>query len=89
MGITEVGAATSEVTMNHSSLEKGCNLIFVDLSLLVHSLGVYPVYNMLLDKMGAIREGGVDLFAFFQPETHSDKSVVSLFTSIADEVITL
>jgi hypothetical protein len=89
MGLTEIGAALAGVIKDNFDAEKTCTVIFMDLSLLIHSFGAYPVYNMLLNKMGALREGGVSLFAFLHPETHTDKSVVSLFTSIADEVIKL
>ena len=47
------------------------------------------VLKMLLGKMGALRESGLDLYAFFIPEMHSNKSVVSLFANIADEIIKL
>lgn len=89
MGITQIGAALYEVIKRHSNTKKRSTVIFTDLSLLIHSFGVYPVYNMLLNKMGALREEGADLFAFLHPDTHSDSSVVSLFTNIADETIKL
>lgn len=89
MDLTHIGAALSEVTKKGLDPEKGCAVIFMDLSLLIHSFGADPVYSMLLSKMGALREGSVDLFAFLHPETHADKSIVPLFTSIADEVIKL
>jgi len=89
MGITHVGATLSEVIKKHSNLENGCTVFFTDLSLLVHLFGALPCYTMLLNKMGSLREEEVNLFAFIHPETHSDKSVVSLFTSISDKVIKL
>jgi len=89
MGITQIGATLSEVTRKYLELDEGCTVVFMDLSVLVHMYGAYPVYNMLLSKMGSIREAGVNLFAFFHPETHSDQSVVSLFTSISNEIIKL
>lgn len=89
MGITQIGATLSEVIGKNPNPGEGCTVILMDLSLLIHSFGAYPVYNMLLNKMGALREEGADLFAFFHPDTHSDSSVVSLFTNIADEIIKL
>lgn len=88
MGITEIGATISEVIKQHSSAGN-CTIIFSDLSLLIHAFGIYPIYNLLLSKMGGLREAGIKMFAFFNPETHSDKSIVSLFTSISDDVIKL
>ena len=49
----------------------------------------YPIYNMLLNKMGALREKGVELVAFINLDTHVDKSIISLFADIADEVVKL
>jgi hypothetical protein len=89
MGLTQIGAALSEVIKTQPNPSKSFDLIFLDLSILVHSFGIYPIYHMLLTKLGSLREGGVSLFAFLQPETHSDKSIVPLFTSIADEIIKL
>jgi len=89
MGLQEIGATLSGVIKKYYKLEKGCTVIFTDLSLLIHVFGVYAVYNMLLNKMGSLREEKIDLFAFFHPETFSDKSVVSLFKNISNEVIEL
>ena len=89
MGITQIGAALSEVVKKLLNSEEGCMIFLIDLSLLIHVFGAHPVYYLLLNKMGLLREGKADLFAFFHPETHSDKSIVSLFTNIADEVIKL
>jgi len=89
IGITQIGAALSEVTRKYLELDESCTVIFMDLSVLIHMYGVYQVYNMLLSKMGSIREAKIKLFAFFHPETHSDQSVISLFTSISDKVIKL
>ena len=89
MGIAQVGAALSELIKEHLNSQKCCMVFFMDLSLLIHMFGVLPCYNMLLSKMGSLREAGVNLFAFFHPETHSDKSVFSLFKNIADDVIDL
>ena len=89
MGITEIGATLSEIVKKALKEEEACIVIITNLSLLIHSFGVHSVYNMFLSKMGSLREGQVDVLAFFYPETHSDKSVVHLFTNIADKVIKL
>lgn len=88
MELTKIGVALSEAVKKSEKSEKGV-IIFSNLSLLIHSFEPYPVYAMLLSKMGAFREKGVEVFAFMNPETHTEKSVVSLFTDIADEVIKL
>jgi len=88
-GLTQIGATLSEVIKKHDDLRRYCTVFFTDLSLLIHVLGTYPCYNMLLNKMGSLREVEAELVAFFHPATHSDGSVVSLFESIADEVIRL
>lgn len=87
MGVTEIGAALSEVIKKHKNSEESCTIILTDLSVLIHVFGAHTCYTMLLNKMGALREAGIELLAFFHPETHSDKSVVSLFTNICDEVM--
>lgn len=89
LGITRIGATVSEVIKRYEKSERGCTLIFLDLSLLIHWYGAHPVYKMLLNKMGSLREEGIELFAFVNPETHSEKSVVSLFKSISDNIIQL
>jgi hypothetical protein len=95
MGLSQIGATLSEIIKKcgeakiESSSEEKCFVFFDNLSLLIHSFGVYPVYKLLLDKMGDLRMNGVELFAIFQPDTHKDESVVALFKSIADDVIYL
>jgi len=92
MGITEIGATLTEITKKHAKEEskeeaKG-EVILVDLSILIHTFGVHEAYSLLLNKMGALRSSGVPLVAVFHPETH-EKSVVSLFKTITDDVIQL
>jgi hypothetical protein len=89
MGLTQIGAAFSQATSQCQKTEKGCTVIFLHLSLLIQVFGAEAVYNMLLNKMGYIRENGVTLYAIFYPTMHSDASVVSLFTRLADESIKL
>lgn len=88
MGITEIGATISEIIKKHLGADD-CTIIFSDLSLLIHVFGIYPIYNLLLSKMGGFREAGIEMLVFFHPETHGDNSVPSLFESISDEVIKL
>jgi hypothetical protein len=88
-GLTQIGATLSEVIKKHEDSSRHCTVFFTDLSLLIHVLGTYPCYNLLLNKMGSLREAGVELVALFHSKTHNDRSVVSLFESIADEVIRL
>jgi hypothetical protein len=89
MGLTQIGAVLSETVRESENPKNQCAIIFSNLSLLVHLFKPYPVYNMLLNKMGALREKGIELVAYMNPETHADKSVVSLFADIADEAVKL
>jgi hypothetical protein len=94
MGITQIGATLSEIIKRSETNQKSRSdqrsvVIFDNLSLLVHSFGVHQVYNLLLDKMGALRTNRIELFAIFQPETHNDESITPLFKSISDEIIDL
>jgi len=89
MGITKVGATLSEVIKKQSHSEKSGTIVLMNLSLLINIFGTFEVYNMILDKRGALRERRVDLFAFLHPETHGDKSIVPLFANISDQVIKL
>ncbi len=87
MGLAQIGAVTSEVVKKYTNSDKGCTIIFLDISILTHYFGINRVYEMILNKLGSIRENKVELFALIHPETHSEASTVSLFKSIADEVI--
>jgi hypothetical protein len=89
MGLTQIGAAFSQATSQCQKSEKGCTVIFLHLSLLIQVFGAEAVYNLLLNKLGYIRENGITLYAVFYPAMHSDTSVVSLFTRLADESIKL
>lgn len=85
--LTIIGATLSEAMEKHSSTN---NLtIFMNLSNLIHLFGGYPVYNLLLNKIGSLRDKGVELLVFLNPKTHNDKSLVSLFESVVDEIIKL
>ena len=89
MGLTQIGAALSQATKQCQKTENGCTVVFLHLSLLIQVFGAEAVYNMLLNKMGYLRENGVNLYAVFYPTMHSDASIVSLFTRLADESIKL
>ena len=89
MDITEIGATLFELTRKYSHTGGGCVVIFTDLSVLIHSFSVDDVFNMLLEKLGSLREAGVSLYAFFHPETHSDPAVARLFENISDSVLKL
>lgn len=83
MGLTEVGAALSEIAQSNRD---ECAVFLSNFSLLVHTFGAYPCYNMILSKMGEIRRANVDVIVFVSPETHNDKSVIPLFTNISDKL---
>ncbi len=89
MGLTQIGAALTQATKQCEKSDKGCTVVFLHLSLLIQVFGSEAVYNMLLNKMGYMRENGITLYAVFYPSMHSDASVVSLFTRLADESIKL
>ena len=89
MGLAQVGAALLQATKQCKQSESGCTVVFLHLSLLIHLFGAESVYNMLLTKMGYLRENGIMLYAVFYPSMHGDQSVVSLFTRLADEIIKL
>ena len=82
MGLTQIGAALSQATKQCQKTENGCTVVFLHLSLLIQVFGAEAVYNMLLNKMGYIRENGVNLYAVFYPSMHSDPSTISLFTRL-------
>lgn len=85
MDITMIGTTISELTKKVSSSEH--SIILMDLSLLIHVFGAHPVFNLLLSKIGTLRDSGTQLFAFIDKQTHQDRSIVALFESIADEII--
>jgi hypothetical protein len=86
MGLTEIGAALSEIAQGNSNSQNQCTVFLTNFSLLIHSFGAYPCYNMILNKLGEIRRANVALFAFVSPETHNDKTVIPLFTNISDKI---
>ncbi len=89
MGLTQIGAALSQATNQCQKTDKGCTVVFLHLSLLIQVFGAEAVHNMLLNKMGYLRENGITLLAVFYPSMHSEPSTVSLFTRLADESIKL
>ena len=89
MDLVEIGAALSEVIRKCRMDEKCCSVIFTNLSVLINVFNKTDVYEMLLEKLGGLRESGVDLYAIFHPETHDDSSTAALFRDIADSVINI
>jgi hypothetical protein len=89
MDISSIGACLTEITRMYSNKKEGCDVILVDLSVLIHSFSANNILNMLLEKMGSIRESGVNLYAIFHPETFSDPSVEPLFKKMSDAVVNL
>jgi hypothetical protein len=89
MGLAQIGAALSQATSQCQKTENGCTVVFLHLSLLIQVFGAEAVYNMLLNKMGYLRENGINLYTVFYPTMHSDPSTISLFTRLADESIKL
>jgi len=89
MDIASIGACLTEITRMCLNKKEGCDVILVDLSVLIHSFGAHNILSMLLEKMGSIRESGVNLYAIFHSETFSDPSVEPLFKKISDSVVNL
>ena len=87
MDLAHIGAATTEIINNCTKNNKKATIIFLDLSVIIHLFGPRSIYNMLLNKMGSLRESQVELFGFIHPETHNDPSIFSLFKSISDETM--
>ncbi|MCK5628565.1 hypothetical protein KAI12_03780 [Candidatus Bathyarchaeota archaeon] len=89
MGLTQVGATLSQIARKCQESKKGCVVVLLNLSILIHLFGAKQVYNTLLNKMGIIRQTGISLVAVFHPDTHSDQSIGFLFKKTADEVMEL
>lgn len=89
MGLAQIGAALSQVMKQNKSSENGCVVVFFHLSLLIQLYGTDAVYEMLLNKMGYLRENGITLYLVFYPSIHNEQSTISLFTQLADETIKL
>ena len=85
-GITELGATISEIATKHFKEKSEGEIILADLSVLIHTFGVKKAYTLLLNKLGTLRVSGTKLTAIMHPETH-DEQTLSLFKSIADNVI--
>lgn len=84
-GITEVGATITEIAKRNSRPERRQEIILVDLSIMIHTLGANEVYSLLLNKMGTLRSYGTSLVAPFHTQTHED-SVIALFSTLASDI---
>jgi len=89
MGLAQIGSTLFQATSQCQKTDKGCTVVFLHLSLLIQLFGAEAVYSMIVNKMGYLRENGINLYAVFYPTMHSDPSVVSLFNKLADESIKL
>jgi hypothetical protein len=87
-GITEIGAAITEIAKRNSEPEHRQEIILLDLSIMIHTLGVTEVYSLLLNKMGTLRNNGTSLITPFHTQTH-EESVVSLFKTLASTIAQL
>jgi hypothetical protein len=87
-GLAEIGAAVTEVTRREREIEVVHEIVLVDLSIMIHTFGTEDVYNLLLNKMGALRSSLTYLTAIFHTSTHEDL-VVSLFRTLADNITQL
>jgi len=86
-GLTQIGHTLTEIVNKYKSRTGSCDVFFVDLTVLINLFGGSQVYSTLLNKLGSLREKGIELYAFIYPEAHSDQSILPLFASISDTVI--
>lgn len=86
MDITVIGAVLSEITRKYQARKDGCDVIITDLSLLIIIFNANTLLNILLEKMGSLREAGLSVYAFFDPEIHNDSTIFPLFRNISNEV---
>lgn len=86
--LTKIGVTINEIAKKHLGLNDGADLFITNISSMIHLFGEYPVYRLLLDKLGILRRSGVTLYAVFLPQTH-DERVFSLFRSVSDKMISL
>jgi hypothetical protein len=64
-----------------------CDIILYTLSWLIHFHGWNRMYSFLMGEMPSLKNSPVTLYAFYYPETHEEKSVVSKFEKLCDEII--
>lgn len=85
-GITELGAVITEVSRKYAKNKRRGEIIFLDLSILIHTFGADEVYGLLLNKLGSLRTSGTSLITIINPKIHKE-SVLALFEAIADEIV--
>ncbi|RLI00501.1 hypothetical protein DRO30_05615 [Candidatus Bathyarchaeota archaeon] len=66
-----------------------CNIVIYSLSWLIHTHGWRSVYTLLTRKMPDIKNSQVHVYMFFYPEVHEDKTILSTFEKLAEEVIVI
>lgn len=82
-GLHEIGASIHEILKRSISQNRGCIIIIVSVSELVHVFGTSASYQMLLQKRGALRESHSSIYGLFHPETH-DASTTAMFRRLSD-----
>ncbi len=87
-GAAEIGATITEVARSASSQARKNEILVVDLSIMINTLGVIQTYELLLSKMRLLRSNNMSLIALFYPEIHEDKTV-ALFKSISSHTFQL
>lgn len=66
-----------------------CNILIYSLSWLIHTYGWRSVYTLLTRKMSDIKNSRTHVYILIYPEVHEDKTILSTFEKLAEEVITI
>ena len=87
-GITEIGAAITEIAKKELKSEHRREIVLIDLSIMVHTFGTNEVYGLLLNKIGVLESSGTYLVTPFHTQTHEDRDV-ALFKTLAGKITQL
>lgn len=66
-----------------------CDVILYTLSWLIHTHGWKRVYSLLISKMPELKASSVRLHCYYYPETHKEKTEISIFEKLADRIVTI
>jgi hypothetical protein len=87
--LVEFGLLLSEIIGFARQRKIKVTIILYTLSTLIELHEWRKIHEELLTMMPRLKAAGVEINAFFYPETHGDKVMVEVFTNMADEVVSL
>ncbi|MFP3951704.1 MAG: hypothetical protein ACLFVP_06175 [Candidatus Bathyarchaeia archaeon] len=66
-----------------------CSIVMYNLSNLIHTHNWRRVYSFIISKISQINNSRVNMFFFYDPDTHEEASEIHKFEMLASQIITL